>query len=58
MALRDQEVTDDDEDDGSDIVEIESDKEEYEEAEEYRDYRVTCARARLAEDGAGLTGLN
>ena len=58
LALRDQEVTDDDEDDGSDIVEIESDEEEYEEAEEYRDHRVTRARARLAEDGAGLTGLN
>lgn len=34
------------------------DEEEFEEAEEYRDYEITRARAYLASDGAGLSGLN
>jgi hypothetical protein len=46
LAVHDQEPSDDDE------------EEEYEEAEEYRNYEVTRARAYLAEDGEGLTGLN
>jgi Retrotransposon gag protein/Zinc knuckle len=45
-AVHDQKSSDDDE------------EEEYEEAEEYRNYEVTRARAYLAEDGEGLTGLN
>ena len=33
-------------------------EEEYKEAEEYWNYEVTRARAYLAEDSKGLTGLN
>ena len=44
--MHDQEPSDDDK------------EEEYEEAEEYWNYKVTCARAYLAEDSKGLTGLN
>ena len=44
--MHDQEPSDNDE------------EEEYKEAEEYWNYEVTRARAYLAEDGEGLTGLN